>query len=613
MMLAAVSPVLIEEGLTAVAIVFALIWPTFGQAFFRPIEHALSKLAWRRGWAVLTVGLSAFLLRLAILPLVPIPRPFVPDDFSFLLAAKTFALGRLTNPTPPMWTHFESFHIDMQPTYMSMYFPAQGLILAAGKVLTGNPWFGLLAVTALMCAAICWMLQAWLPPSWAFLGGMIAVLHLGLFSYWINTFTGAASIAALGGALILGAFPRIVRAKRSVLLRHLLLLTIGIVIVALSRPYEGLLLCIPVAVVLGRWMFFAPNRPKPSMLLRLAALPVLILLCAGLWMAHYDRRVNGNALTLPYTINRATYAVAPYWIWQKPNPEPAYRHKAMRDFYTGDELPFAQRAQTLSGFLALIVVKPYLAARFLAGIALLPPLLLIPRALRDRRIRFFALAACVWIPGMLIEVFLLPHYLAVFTAALYCVALEAMRHARVYRILRRKTRRRPTGVGLTRFLMATVIVMVALRAFAAPLGLKLDQWPGTAWNFNWYGPAPFGEARAQIEDRLEALPGKQLVFVRYGPTHYPADEWAYNEPYLEGSKIIWAREVNAASDLELIHYYQDRKVWLVEPDDSPIKLSVYSDANLKAASGEPGNSAVRREMLLSAAIPPTPAVRGVMH
>ena len=148
----------------------------------------------------------------------------------------------------------------MQPTYMSMYFPAQGLILAAGKVLFGHPWFGLLLVNAFMCAALCWMLQAWLPPVWALLGGVIAILRIGLFSYWINTYSGAGSIACLGAALVLGALPRITR--RGARPRDCILLAIGIAILGLSRPFEGLLLCLPVVFVLLRWIVRGGNRPQ---------------------------------------------------------------------------------------------------------------------------------------------------------------------------------------------------------------------------------------------------------------------------------------------------------------------------------------------------------------
>ena len=192
-----ISPAFVEGCLTVIVVALAFAFPGMGSAWFSGIERAFGKLASRRGWAVASVGAAAFLLRLAILPLCPIPLPFVPDDFSFLLAADTFAHGRLTNPTPAMWMHFESIHITMNPTYMSMYFPATGLVLAAGKVLFGHPWFGLLCITALMCAAICWMLQAWLPPQWALLGGILAILRIGLFSYWINTYDGGGSLAAL--------------------------------------------------------------------------------------------------------------------------------------------------------------------------------------------------------------------------------------------------------------------------------------------------------------------------------------------------------------------------------------------------------------------------------
>ena len=70
-----------------------------------------------------------------------IPQPFVTDVFSCVLAAATFANGRLTNLTHPMWMHLESGHTIQQPTYMS---------LAAGQVITGYP----------------------IAPKWALLGGL---------------------------------------------------------------------------------------------------------------------------------------------------------------------------------------------------------------------------------------------------------------------------------------------------------------------------------------------------------------------------------------------------------------------------------------------------------
>src|ERR1700722_8363696 len=156
---AATSPTLLifEFGLTALAGAISFAWPGIGKGLFRRMELWFGRLARKKWLAIATVGLSVIVTRLALLPLFPIPLPFIPDDFSFLLASDTFASGRLANPTPAMWVHFESIHITMNPTYMSMYFPAQGLVLAAGKILLGQSWFGVLFVSSLMCAAICWM------------------------------------------------------------------------------------------------------------------------------------------------------------------------------------------------------------------------------------------------------------------------------------------------------------------------------------------------------------------------------------------------------------------------------------------------------------------------
>lgn len=556
---------LIESGLTVISLGLAFALPKLGSLGFSRIEHAFMGLARRRGLGVAAVGISAFLLRLALLPFVPVPLPFVPDDFSFLLAADTFAHGRLANPTPPMWIHFESIHISMQPTYMSMYFPAGGLVLAAGKVLFGSPWFAILVVTALMCAAICWMLQGWLPPGWALLGGALAILRIGLFSYWINSYSAASSLAALGGALVLGAVPRLTRKPRA---RDAILLGVGAGLLVLSRPYEGLLLCLPVALYLCQWALTAKNLPSPAKLARLGALSLLITLVAVAWLGWYDYRVFQSPFTLPYAVNRAQYAMAPYYVWQSPHAAPAYHHEAMRRFYTFNELGAFQKIHSVTGFLPQTLAKLVRTFEFFAGVLLLVPLIMIRRVLRDRRVRFLVLGTVVLAAGMAIENYLIPHYLAPFTAAFYAIGLQAMRHLRVWR-----PGDQPVGATLVRLIVVSCLLLAALRPFAGPLRLALAQWPASFWTDRWSGPDHFGTERARVQADFERMPGRQLVLVRYSDRHNPLDEWVYNAADINDAKVVWAREMDSNDNRELIGYFRDRTVWLVEPDSLPATVS----------------------------------------
>ena len=569
------SLLVVEFTAMLLVVALALCWPHLGSKFFSRTEALLSLLARNRTWSVFAAGIFPCVLRVLVLPVMPIPRPWIQDDFSFLLAADTFAHGRLANPTPAMWTHFESFHILLKPTYMSMYFPAQGLVLAAGQVLAGHPWWGVWASCGLMCAAICWMLQGWLPPGWALFGGFLAGLRLGVFSYWMNTYTGGA-VAAIGGALVLGALPRIRRNFRS---RDFFWMAAGLALLANSRPYEGLLVSAP-AVIAVAWWIWQRRHPGLLVLARRIAPGAALLIAAFAFLGYYDYRLYGNPLTLPYTLNRATYTSAPYYIFQKPRPEPVYRHVAMRNFYTGWELKtYRDEVGSVAGFSDAIETKLMRFWMFFLNFALLPPLLMLPWALRDRRIRPLVIIGGIVALGLFIEVFFIPHYLAPATGLIYAILLQCMRHLRA---------RGAMGLALVRAIAVVCVFLAAVRIYAQPLNIALQT--ALKQTASWDGGGPnVGVERARVAAQLEGRPGPQLAIVRYVPDHlYP--EWVYNLADIDSSKVVWAREMDPASNQELLNYFKNRKAWLVEPDQDPPRVVPYPDSNERLVSASAASS-----------------------
>jgi hypothetical protein len=501
-----------------------------------------SAFAAHKRLATISVGIAVLGIRALLLPIHPQPVPAIMDEFSYLLAADTFAGGHLTNPPHPLWMHFETFCVLSQPTYASKYPPGQGLALAVGVLLGHNPWIGVLLSVALMSAAVVWMLQGWLPPRWALLGGVLVLLRIAIGSYWMDSYWGGA-VAAIGGALLYGALPRLKRYGR---LRDGLLFGLGLAILANTRPYEGMLVSIPALVAVAAWAIRCGRTAA-----RPLAFSIAVLIVTGAGMLAYNRAVTGSPWRMPYQIHEAQYAVAPLFWFQELRPEPVYHHPVMRAVWTGGARDtYLHNFQ--AGLIRTSLEKMEHLWTFFLGPLLTVPLLALPWALRQKRFRVIYLAIAISLVGMLLEIDVVPHYAAPATALFYLVVVQCLRHLR--------------ASGWAGRAAANAIPMVLTAIVVLFYGSEASGATFLREHYSWCFAKPGYLQRARILRQLEMLPGRHLVIMHYGPHHEPYEEWVQNHADIDSAKVVWAREMDPARNHALVRYFSSRRVWLLDPD-----------------------------------------------
>lgn len=560
----------VQLAVLSVMIPLAVARPTWGYSLGRRMGRLATRTVrpWLAPWLC---GLFSFLGSAAFALRAGLPLPHVHDEFSYLLAANTFASGRLTNPTPPYPEHFETFHVLQVPTYSSKYPPGQGLLLALGELVGGHPAVGAWIGSAIANALICWMLQGWLSFRWALAGGGLSALILGFSSPWSQTYW-AGTLGVSGGALVLGSIRRMAADGRPF---HGVTLALGLATLAVSRPFEGLVFSLPAGLLMGAWGLKILPGPSPRSLSAIGLVAIVTLAPFAWGLAQHNHAVTGRFTRMPYVEYGKQYGGAPVFLWANAREVPEHSNEVFRRFQEEWALPIYHSRRTLRGYLAQRPLGTLQDLASVLTVALFLPVVVL--ALFGRRWWdwYVFLSVFLVVGALLGDTFHGERKLSPAAGGLILLAIQGLRHLRLWR-----PGGRPLGRALARALVFSV-VLSALLAFV-PMGARTQ--------------TGMARDRAEILKNLEETGERHLVFVRYSPNHNVHDEWVYNLADLEEAKVVWARDLTPEKNRRLLDHFSDRRAWLLQADRSPPELSEYElDREDGSSTPASGSLAMNRE------------------
>lgn len=517
----------------------------------------------RNEWAyLLATGTTVLALFVVYSIINGLPVPRVHDENCYLLMAKTFASGRLTNEAHPLWQFFEHFHLLNQPTYTAKYPPAQGFFLAVGILLFNHPIGGVWISGVLAAAACFWMLRAFLPPLWSF-GCVLLLFTQPTVFEWSQNYWGG-FVALMGGALCFGAVWRLFR---EISLSHGLCFGLGLVILANTRPFEGVLACFPLAFLL----FYRIRKSYSDgqflrQLFRKFLFPATLLVTANfIWMGYYNWRVTGNAFTMPYALYTRQYDPVPLFLpFSQAEIRIEYRHEVMRVFYQNEwQLHYEPlRGSAAKATLPLLMIKrvinstnAFFYSTLIVYIGLIVYGIFVLSA--NRRYYFFGLSflGCLFLETS--ATYNQNHYYAPFIPVIL-IFLAAAVWTGAQKIY---------GAGiksLTHSLLPAIILVQALWVFVLPSYFKASLPDPENSQFNY-------------ERVLASLPGQHLVLVDYSTGNLTSHDgrynqltalsWIYNAPDIDRSRVVWANDLGLPANRQLFDYFANRHLWILGFDE----------------------------------------------
>lgn len=483
---------------------------------------------------LVSAAVLSLALILAVFSVRGEPLPESHDDYSQLLLADTIRHGRLANPVHRHAAHFETMLTLQRPTYSSHFPLATGFVMAGAWIVTGMPIVGIWLATAAAAVAITWAARGWLPRSWSVLAGALAAAHPTLLA-WNSSYCGG-SIPLLGGALLLGS---VARMRRHPTWQMATLAALAMVILANSRPFEGLVLTAAAAVVLS---IHAPRAW--SGILRNSAAAVLITGAGAAVIAAHNRAVTGDPLRLPHAEHDAQYNPVRNFFWETPRPPVTQPNLEMamvyRTVYLSNDrlrqLPggwwraLGQKADVLRWS---VFPRPLRDSWLGRGVVLLYlPLVFLP-GMRRRKWRMALI--------LLVALFLFAPLVTVFWTSAHYVSPAGAAVAILYVLCLREMAMRSRVATLLLLVVAAVasVEWIAAEMQRPPNQVELQ--------------------RQQIARALAEREGTHLVMV---PPEITA--CVHNAADIDAARVVWARELTPEKNAALRQYFTGRRVWRLE-------------------------------------------------
>jgi len=447
---------------------------------------------------------------------------------------------------------------------MSKYPPGQAAVLALGMLL-GHPHNGVILSFGLFVLTTVWVLRSLVPLKWALFGGCWTLLVFNVRLYWLESYWGG-FVAAIGGNLVLASLLYWFRHNRE---RACWWFVPGALVLALTRPFEGMAFVLSVAVSFFVWQSVADRRQFFNSV-RAWTLPVLAaaVLVASV-VGTYHWRTMGSPFRFPYLEYERQYGMVPIF-WPQSLRDVHFDDPRLERLYTewsADEYRYTRDRPAATIIPYQLVRIGFVAVVTIFGLSAIA-ILIAFFYWRNVTIRILGCALILTSLFLSLEVWIFPHYLAPAMGLLIGLAVCGLVEAQ------NAITQRGRKPWLVRCILVLAIVDPLVQTVRAVQSARKEGL------IHGVLPIPIrykDNHREVIERTLEQMGGNHVVFIRYSPTHDVHQEWIYNSPDIDAQRVVWARD-RGEENVKLEAYYPGRKFWILEPDQPSAELQPVRDA-----------------------------------